>query len=93
MSRPISAPIAGAVYLPDRLGHLEPTDSDVGVKAIPDIYEEHGYLGLKHFLPRTDVISFRGWVFSHLADTGLIEPGSDPTLGNRIRGRAGQEAC
>ena len=66
---------------PHRLGHLKPTDPDVGVKAIRDIYEEHGYVWLKGFLPRTDVIGFRGWVFSHLADTGLIEPGSDPALG------------
>ena len=66
---------------PHRLGYLEPTDPDVGVKAIRDLYEEHGYVWLKGFLRRTDVIGFRGWVFSHLADTGLIKPGSDPALG------------
>ena len=64
-----------------RLGYLEPTNPDVGVKAIRDIYEEHGYVWLKGLLRRIDVIEFRGWVFSHLADTGLIEPGSDPALG------------
>jgi ectoine hydroxylase-related dioxygenase (phytanoyl-CoA dioxygenase family) len=66
---------------PHRLGYLEPTDPGVGVKAIRDIYEEHGYVWLKGFLRRAEVIDFRGWVFSHLAETGLIEPGSDPTLG------------
>ena len=57
------------------------TDPDVGVRAIREFYEEHGYVWLKGFLPRNDVIEFRGWVFSHMADAGLIEPGSDPALG------------
>ena len=35
---------------------------------------------------RADVLDFRGWVFSHLAETGLIEPGSDPSLGLRPDG-------
>lgn len=66
---------------PHRLGYLTPTDPDIDIEAIRDIYEQHGYVWLKGFLRRTDVIEFRGWVFSHLADTGLIEPGSDPALG------------
>ena len=71
---------------PHRLGCLEPTDPGVGIQAIRDIYEEHGYVWLKRFLPWADVIEFRGWVFSHLADAGLIEPGSDPTLGIASKG-------
>jgi ectoine hydroxylase-related dioxygenase (phytanoyl-CoA dioxygenase family) len=66
---------------PHRLGRLQPTDPNVGVKAIRDIYHEHGYVWLKGFLDRADVIDFRGWVFSRLADAGLLEPGSDPALG------------
>lgn len=66
---------------PDRLGHLVPTDPGVGVAAIRALYEANGYVWLKGFLSRADVIDFRGWVFSHLGDTGLIEPGSDPALG------------
>ena len=66
---------------PHRLGYLEATDPGIGVEAIRDLYREHGYVWLKGFLPRTDVLEFRGWVFSHLADTGLIEPNSDPVLG------------
>jgi ectoine hydroxylase-related dioxygenase (phytanoyl-CoA dioxygenase family) len=71
---------------PHRLGRLKPTDPAVGVRAIRDIYGEQGYVWLKGFLCRTDVIDFRGWVFSHLADTGLIEPGSDTALGIASRG-------
>lgn len=66
---------------PNRLGRLEPTDPGIGVEAIRALYEEHGHVWLKGFLRRRDVIDFRGWVFSHLAQTGLIEPGSDPALG------------
>ena len=66
---------------PNRLAYLRPTDSGVGAKAIRDIYEAQGYVWLKGFLRRADVVDFRGWVFSHLAETGLIEPGSDPSLG------------
>jgi len=66
---------------PHRLGYLEPTDPGVGIGAIRDLYEEQSYVWLKGFLRRADVIDFRSWVFSHLADTGLLEPGSDPALG------------
>lgn len=66
---------------PHRLGYLTPTDPGVGINAIHDLYAEHGYVWLKGFLSRTDVIAFRGWVFAHLAEAGLIEPGSDPALG------------
>jgi ectoine hydroxylase-related dioxygenase (phytanoyl-CoA dioxygenase family) len=71
---------------PHRLGRLKPTDPVAGVGAIHDVYEEQGYVWLKGFLRRADVIDFRGWVFSHLADTGLIEPGSDPALGIASKG-------
>ncbi|CAN7219830.1 phytanoyl-CoA dioxygenase family protein [Mesorhizobium sp. LjNodule214] len=66
---------------PDRLGHLVPTDPGVGVAAIRALYQANGYVWLKGFLSRSDVIDFRGWVFSRLGDTGLIEPGSNPALG------------
>lgn len=56
-----------------------PTDPGIGVEAIRTLYEENGYVWLKGFLPRKDVIDFRGWVFGHMARTGLIEE-------ERIRG-------
>jgi ectoine hydroxylase-related dioxygenase (phytanoyl-CoA dioxygenase family) len=66
---------------PNRLGFLMPTDPAVGIEAIRKLFAEHGYVWLKGVLPRGDVIDFRGWVFSHLADTELLKPGSDPALG------------
>ncbi|QFY61428.1 phytanoyl-CoA dioxygenase family protein [Rhizobium grahamii] len=66
---------------PHRMGRLVPTDPGIGLEAIRSLYEEHGYVWLKGFLKRSDVLEFRGWVFSHLAAAGLIEEGSDPILG------------
>ena len=66
---------------PDRLGSLNATDPGIGMTAIRQLYEEQGYVWLKGLLGRSDVIDLRGWVFSHLASTGLTVPGSDPALG------------
>jgi ectoine hydroxylase-related dioxygenase (phytanoyl-CoA dioxygenase family) len=66
---------------PNRLGYLMPTDPAVGIEAIRKLLAEQGYVWLKGVLPRGDVVDFRGWVFSHLADTGLLQTGSDPALG------------
>ena len=60
---------------PNRLGYLSPTDPTVGIETIRKLFTEQGYVWLKGVLPRSDVIGFRGWVFSHLADTGLLKPG------------------
>ncbi|MGV1836419.1 phytanoyl-CoA dioxygenase family protein [Rhizobium rhizogenes] len=73
----------------ERFGYLTPTDPNIGVEAIRRLYEENGYVWLKGFLPRTEVIEFRGWVFAHLAKTGLIEQGTDPRHG--IASAAGHE--
>lgn len=65
----------------NRLGYLSPTEPKVGIETIRKLFAEQGYVWLKGLLPRGDVIGFRGWVFSHLADSGLLRPGSDPALG------------
>jgi ectoine hydroxylase-related dioxygenase (phytanoyl-CoA dioxygenase family) len=67
--------------LANRMGALVPTDPAIGAQAIRARFEEHGYVWLKGFLQRADIIAFRGWVFSHLSAAGLIEPGSNPMLG------------
>ena len=66
---------------PNRLGRLQPTDPGIGLEAIRALYQEQGYVWLKDFLKRGEVLDFRGWVFSHLAATGLLQPGSDPSIG------------
>jgi hypothetical protein len=66
---------------PDRLGWLTPTAADTPMKALRDQYRDHGYLWLKGFLDPEAVKSFRGYVFRHMGDVGLLAPGSDPALG------------
>ncbi|MGO8060850.1 phytanoyl-CoA dioxygenase family protein [Rhizobium johnstonii] len=65
----------------ERIGWLVPTDPGIGIDAIRRRYQDDGYVWLKGLLPRADVIDFRRWVFERLAETGLVEPGSDLSLG------------
>ncbi|TBA90844.1 dehydrogenase [Rhizobium ruizarguesonis] len=65
----------------ERTGWLMSTDPAIGVDAIRRRYQHDGYVWLKGLLPRADVIDFRHWVFERLAETGLVEPGSDFSLG------------
>lgn len=65
----------------NRLGYLTPTDPSVGIETIRKLFAAQGYVWLKGLLPRSDVVDFRGFVFSHMADTGLLKPGLDPSLG------------
>jgi len=67
--------------MPNRLGYLSPTDPSVGIEAIRHLYGTQGYVWLKGLLPRGEVIDFRGWVLSHLAESGLLKPETDPSLG------------
>ncbi|MDG4883310.1 phytanoyl-CoA dioxygenase family protein [Mesorhizobium sp. WSM4884] len=66
---------------PNRLGYLTPTDPSVGVEAIRHLFGLQGHVWLKGLLPRAEVIDFRGWVLSHLAESGLLKPGTDPSVG------------
>ena len=65
----------------NRLGYLTPTDPSVGLETVRALFAEQGYVWLKGLLPRNGVIDFRGFVFSHLAETGLLKPGLEPSLG------------
>lgn len=66
---------------PHRLGRLTPFDPADGIKAARKFYETNGYVWLKGLLDRAEVTAFRGWVFSHLAVAGLIEQGTDASIG------------
>ncbi|TGQ74864.1 MAG: phytanoyl-CoA dioxygenase family protein [Mesorhizobium sp.] len=65
----------------NRLGYLTPTDPAAGIEAIRHFYRTQGYVWLKGLLRPGDVIDFRGWVLSRLADSGLLKPRTDPSLG------------
>lgn len=73
---------------PHRFGYLQPTDAATDIATLRVQFQEHGYLWLKGFLKRQDVLDFRTWVFGHLMDTGLLEPGSDPMIGLAANGEA-----
>ena len=66
---------------PNRLGYLSPTQPSVGIEAVRHLYATQGYVWLKGLLPRGDVVDFRGWVLSHLSESGLLKPRTDPSLG------------
>ena len=61
----------------NRMGYLTPTSATTSLVEMRRQYEEQGYLFIKGFLDRQDVIDFRGWVFEQLAAGRLTEPGTD----------------
>lgn len=66
---------------PERLGYLEPTDAATPMPKLKGQYRQQGYLWLKGFFDRNEVLEFRRHFFSAFAGTGLLEAGSDPTEG------------
>ncbi len=65
----------------ERLGRLAPSDPAEGAPALRARFDADGYLWLKGFLPRADVLDFRRHFFAQFADTGLIAEGSDAVEG------------
>lgn len=64
-----------------RLGRITPSDPAEPFATLLARYNDDGYLWLKHFLPREDVLAFRRHFFGQFIDTGLLAPGSDPVDG------------
>jgi ectoine hydroxylase-related dioxygenase (phytanoyl-CoA dioxygenase family) len=63
---------------PSRLGRLVPTLPDRSFGDLREQLHEQGYLWLKHFLDARIISDYRRHVFSYLAGSGLIAPGTDP---------------
>lgn len=66
---------------PDRLGWLVPSDPAEPLDVLRERYRAHGYLWLRGLLDRDEVLDFRRRYFEAMAATGLVKPGTDPTLG------------
>ena len=66
---------------PRRLGRLEPTDAAAPMTKLRERYQEHGYLWLKGFFDRNEILAFRRHFFSAFAGTGLLKAGTDPVEG------------
>ncbi|HTL52105.1 MAG TPA: phytanoyl-CoA dioxygenase family protein [Planctomycetota bacterium] len=66
-----------------RLGSLVPTPQTLhgDMAALHKRYDQHGYLWLKGILPRENVLAFRRYYFSVMAEIGVVKPGTDPVLG------------
>ena len=75
---------------PERLGWLEPSDPAASLNTLKAQYHEQGYLWLKHFLDRAEVLAFRQRFFSAFQNTGLLKAGSDPLDG--LYGGGGEDA-
>lgn len=65
----------------NRMGRLSPRSATAKPSALREIFAAEGYLWLKDFLDRDEVLEFRRYVFEAFKDTGLIAPGSDPVEG------------
>jgi ectoine hydroxylase-related dioxygenase (phytanoyl-CoA dioxygenase family) len=78
---PLSAAGKSLRATPDRLGRLTLSSADEGMDVLRRRLKSDGYLWLRSFLDREAVMAFRGYVFGHLADIGILRPGSEPGLG------------
>lgn len=77
-----------------RLGELEPVPANERTNrdALWRRLRRDGYLYLTGFLDPADVHRFRGYFFTTLAGTGLLQTGSDPTAGIASDGEVDQAA-
>jgi ectoine hydroxylase-related dioxygenase (phytanoyl-CoA dioxygenase family) len=60
----------------DRLGRLRPSNPEEPLDQLRHRFAADGYLFLKGLLDPVAVNEFRGWVFDHLAASGLLRPGT-----------------
>ena len=66
---------------PERLARLMPSDPADDAAVLRERFVADGYVWLKAFLPREDVLGFREHFFRQFNDTGLLATGSDPRDG------------
>lgn len=66
---------------PDRLGWLVPSDPSLPFNNLREQYEAQGYLWLKGILNRGEVMEIRRRFFTAMLPTGIVESGTDPSVG------------
>ena len=71
----------GYTLPPERLGALTPSDPTSPLDVLREQYRAQGYLWLKGFFPRDEVLAFRGRFFTAFQNAGLLKPGTDPADG------------
>lgn len=70
---------------PKRFGQLQESDSQEPIAQLRAKFAKDGYLFLKSLLDPELVNAFRGWVFENLNVSGLLQPETDPVLGQANR--------
>ena len=76
--RPLTSNGFGLSSAPERLGSLVPSDPKTPLETLKERYRAQGYLWLKGFFPRDEVLEFRRRFFAAFEPTGLLELGTDP---------------
>ncbi len=66
---------------PHRLGKLVPSDPNAPLAELQEQYREQGYLWLKGFFDRDEILAFRERFFAAFEGSGLLAPGSSPAEG------------
>ncbi len=66
---------------PRRMGRLKPTPAGTDYHQVQRQLREDGYVWLKGFLDRAEVLSFRAYAFAALAESGLLKAGTSPEEG------------
>lgn len=83
--RPLKHPLRSNGFTlsisPERLGALVPSDPATPLAALQAQYRAQGYLWLKGFFSRDDVLEFRRHFFAAFQSTGLLKSGADPADG------------
>jgi ectoine hydroxylase-related dioxygenase (phytanoyl-CoA dioxygenase family) len=84
-NRTITGPLMSNGFVlertPERLGWMVPTDAALPLAHIKDRYHQQGYVWLKGFFERREILAFRRDFFAAFEGTGLLAQGSDPVEG------------
>lgn len=83
--RPLEHPLSSNGFTlstsPERLGTLVPSDPTTPLATLQEQYRARGYLWLKGFFSRDEVLGFRHHFFAAFQSTGLLKSGADPADG------------
>ena len=66
---------------PNRLGPLNPSQANLPIEQIREIFALQGYVWLKGFFDKAEVLSLRSRFFNAYQNSGLLQPDSDPQEG------------
>lgn len=71
----------GGYIDPASVGWMRPTPKGETWEEIRRRFEEDGYVWVKGVIPREEVLKMREHYFAHMAETGILKPGTHPRDG------------